>query len=189
MKDIEKIFAEYVADENALLKKIDFDALKMAVRLIRDVYDTDKTVFIAGNGGSAATANHFACDFGKNAIKKSNRKIRIISLCGNLESITAYGNDIAFERIFSEQLKNLMRPGDILILLSASGESPDIIEAAEYSRKINNKIIGLSGMGGGRLALLSDINLTVTSTSYEKIEDVHLAMLHMITRAFIDMDL
>jgi len=189
MNDNETTYSDYIEKEIKLLSKIDKQKLNAIVFMIKEAYDGDNMVFIAGNGGSAATANHFACDFGKNAVKRSAKRIRIVSLSASSSTITALGNDYAMESIFTEQLKNLMRPHDILILVSASGNSPDIVRAAEYAKSIGNKVIGLSGFDGGILDKMADIGIRVDSSLYEQVEDLHLTMLHLVTKAFIGMDL
>lgn len=172
---------EYTNKESQLTANISAEEFQKAIDILTDMYKKDKQVFIIGNGGSASTANHFVCDFGKNAVqKKKQRRFRIISLSDNIEKITAFGNDIAFEEIFSEQLENLMNNGDALIVISASGNSPDLIKACEFAKGKGAKIIGLTGFKGGKIKDFAHSNFIVPEESYEIIEDVHLIILHMI---------
>lgn len=162
------------------LQAVDPAAFSKVIDLLLDVYRRDGQVFIAGNGGSAGTANHFVCDFGKNAVQGDRRRFRILSVCDNVEKITALGNDIAFDQIFRFQLENLMRPSDVLIVVSASGNSPDLVEACRYAKDIGGHIIALSGFGGGKICDGAEASFITDSRSYERIEDLHLSILHMI---------
>lgn len=162
------------------IEAVDEQAVERAALLLLDAYHEDRQVFIVGNGGSAGTANHFVCDFGKNAVQGGRRRFRIHSLCDNVETITALGNDIAFEEIFSFQLENQMRPGDVLMVVSASGNSPDLVRACDYAKRLQGHIIALSGFGGGKICDGAEVSLVTDMRSYERIEDLHLMLLHMI---------
>lgn len=177
MKDMLNAYCRELTDE---LFKLDGNEFGKAIDILLDAYRRDAQIFIAGNGGSAGTANHFVCDFGKNAVQGDRRRFRILSVCDNIEKITALGNDIAFDQIFRFQLGNLMRPGDALIVISASGNSPDLVNACEYAKEIGGRIIALSGFGGGRICSGADAVLKTDMRSYERIEDLHSAILHMI---------
>ena len=175
----------YSNDVQGALQKLDAEAFSRAIDTLVDAYKHDRQIFIFGNGGSAGTANHFVCDFGKNAVvEPGRRRFRILSLSDNIEKITALGNDIAFNEIFRQQLVNLMRDGDVIISVSASGNSPDIVKACEYARSRNGKIISLAGFSGGAMAEIADISLVAPLTSYEQIEDLHMVILHMIVYYF-----
>ena len=150
--------------------------------ILLDAYKNKRRIFIAGNGGSAASANHFVCDFGKNAVPKGMDRPKIISVCDNIEVITALGNDISFEEIFSFQLTNLMEDNEVLIVISASGKSPNIINACECAKKKNAKIIALTGNNGGDAKNYAHDNITTGLSLYEQIEDLHLIVLHMVVR-------
>ncbi len=149
------------------------------IALLLEAYKGDKQVFVVGNGGSAAAANHFVCDFGKNAVKTPKRRFRMISLSGNVEKITAYGNDISFEEVFRQQLINLMNEGDLMIVISASGNSPNLVKACEYAREKHAKIMTLAGFEGGRVKSFADAGIPIPLVSYEQIEDIHMILLHM----------
>ena len=170
----------YASELSSELYKLDAAEFTKITDILVDAYKRDAQVFIAGNGGSAATANHFVCDFGKNAVQGGKRRFRILSVCDNIEKITALGNDISFDQIFRFQLGNLMRPGDVLIVVSASGNSPDLVEACEYAKEIGGSIIALSGFGGGKICNGANAVLKTDMRSYERIEDLHSSILHMI---------
>jgi len=179
----------YAAQINGAMEKIEPGQFEKIITILKDAYKNDKQIFIAGNGGSAASANHFVCDFGKNAVPFSGRKpawrrFRIISLSDNTEKITAFGNDISFEEIFREQLINLMREGDVFIAVSASGNSPDLVNACEYAKEKKSPVIVLAGFNGGKIKQFADAALVIPLASYEQIEDLHLIILHMIVYYF-----
>ena len=162
------------------IESIDAGEFEKLIQLLVDAYRGDHQVFIVGNGGSAATANHFVCDFGKNALPWDRRRFRIHSLCDNVEVITALGNDIAFDQIFAFQLGNQMRPGDVLIAISASGNSPDLVAACDYAKAHGGHVAALSGFGGGRICEGAEAALVTGMRSYERIEDLHMMLTHMV---------
>lgn len=170
----------YQAELISAIQSIDAAEMDKAMSLLLTAYHNDRQVFIFGNGGSAATANHFVCDFGKNAVQGDKRRFRILSLSDNIEKITALGNDIAYAEVFREQMKNLMRPGDVAMAVSASGNSPNVFNACEYARQLGAKIIILSGFSGGKIAPMADAALIAHMNSYERVEDIHLIILHML---------
>ena len=179
----------YTAALQGVLTKLDPAQFERIIAILAAAYRDDRQVFIAGNGGSAASANHFVCDFGKNAVPftgtgPGRRRFRIISVSDNIEKITALGNDIAFEEVFRQQLINLMNRGDVLMVISASGNSPNIVRACEYAKEQGARIIALAGFGGGKIKDLADEALVVPLESYEQIEDIHLIILHLIVYYF-----
>jgi len=180
---------EYTASLNGVMSNLDPVQFEKIIAILTDAYKNDRQVFIAGNGGSAGTANHFVCDFGKNAVPftgtgPGKRRFRVISVSDDIEKITALGNDIAFEEIYRQQLINLMREGDVLIVVSASGNSPNIVKACEYAKEIKSQIIALAGFNGGKIKDFADAAIVVPLESYEQIEDIHLIILHMIVYYF-----
>ncbi len=175
---------EYLEDIKKLAESINGEALEKVIEILREAYRAKRRVFVFGNGGSAATANHFRCDFGKNAVKDREDRFRVISLSESPCAITAYGNDVAFESIFEEQLRNLMEEGDLVIAISASGNSPNVLSAVKYAREKKAKVVGLTGFAGGMLKELCDVNINVPSDSMEKIEDLHLVICHIIVYWF-----
>ena len=186
---MKKYLDEYSAAINKAMAVIDPAVFEKIIKILADAYKNDKQVFIAGNGGSAGTANHFVCDFGKNAVPftgtgPGKRRFRIISVSDNIEKITALGNDISFEEIYRQQLINLMREGDVLIAVSASGNSPNIVRACEYAKEIKSRIVVLAGFKGGKIKDFADAAIVVPLDSYEQIEDIHLIILHMIVYYF-----
>jgi D-sedoheptulose 7-phosphate isomerase len=163
------------------INNINPEAVAEILETIKRAVASKKHIFLMGNGGSAATANHFAADFGKNAVKNDEGRPKIISLCTNMSTVTAYGNDVGYEDIFIEQLKNLLEPGDVVIAISASGNSSNVIKAVRFAHEKKAVVIGLTGFQGGKLKEIADYNLNIESDSYEQIEDIH----SMITHSFV----
>ena len=174
------IISAYESELIQAIRAIDTDQFGRVIDILIQAYQEDRQVFIFGNGGSAATANHFVCDFGKNAVQGEHRRFRILSVSDNIEKITALGNDIAYEQVFRQQLINLMRAGDVAIAISASGSSPNVVRACEYVKELGNKLIVLAGFSGGTIAPLADAAMVADLTSYERVEDIHLILLHMV---------
>ena len=143
-------------------------------------------VFIMGNGGSASTASHFVCDLAKNTRHGGLPHFRAIGLADNMEIFSAYANDEGYESVFSQQLINLIKPGDIVIAISASGNSKNVLNAVDEARKYGVTTIGFTGFDGGRLGQMVDIHIHVQSDIIEHVEDIHLMLEHMIVRTIKD---
>ena len=171
---------QYLESMKSLLDKIDTDTMNEAVELLYDTMKSGKTIFVAGNGGSAATANHFAADFGKNVVLGDEGRPRVMSLCCNMSSVTAYANDEGYENAFYRQLTNWAAKGDILIVISASGNSPSVVKAAEFMREKGGKVIAMTGFKGGKLRALADVCLHADDGHYETVEDAHSVFCHLI---------
>ncbi len=172
---------KYFAEVSATLNKLPVDTIITIVEIIENARVNGNQLFIFGNGGSAATATHFACDLSKGGIVEGKSRIRAISLCDNLPLMTAWGNDTAYEYIFSEQLANLVQPGDIVIGISGSGNSPNVLNGMKVAQEKGGKTIGFSGFDGGKLKDMVDIPLVVPNHCMEQIEDIHLVLEHVIT--------
>lgn len=140
-----------------------------------------QTIFICGNGGSAATSIHFASDLTKGAMAPNKPPIKAYSLCENIAIFSAWANDLSFEEVFTSQLKSRMRPGDVLIAISCSGNSRNVLNAVDLSQTLGATTIGFTGFNGGKLKEKVDICIIVPSNSMEQIEDVHLLLCHLIT--------
>lgn len=171
---------DYCRGISELLVRIDHGLTQSAVELVAQAYKEDKTIFTAGNGGSAATAIHFAADFGKNAVMGSMRKPRVMALCANISTLTAYANDEGYDTVFERQLEAFSKSGDLLILISASGNSPNVVNAAQYAKRNQINTIALTGFSGGELMKIATISLHVPCTSYEPVEDIHSIYCHML---------
>ncbi len=177
----------YFGAVSAALAEVDLAEIEGATRIIRTARDAGGTVFIAGNGGSAATASHWVNDLGK-ATKKSGRPpIRVAGLADNLSWLTALGNDEGYDRVFAGQLENFARPGDVLIVISASGNSPNLVRAVEMARERGVSTIALLGFDGGALLPMVDqpVLMRTEKGAYELVEDVHCVICHAITRNLV----
>jgi D-sedoheptulose 7-phosphate isomerase len=147
-------------------------------------YRNNKQVFLLGNGGSSSTASHMAADLAKNTIGPNMKRFRIMSLNDNAAVMTALANDLGYEHVFSEQLTNLIQAGDVLIVVSASGNSPNVLRAMRYARSCSAEVVGLLGFDGGEAAALSDLPLIVPSDHYGVVEDIHLIVNHILVDYF-----
>ena len=150
-------------------------------KILREAQLKGKRIFIIGNGGSAAAAAHATCDLGKNTRKPDQPRLRVINLVENISGLTAYANDEGYENVFSEPLLSLAERGDILMAISGSGNSPNIIKALETARLIGVTSIGITGFEGGKMKSLVDYCLIAPSHNMERIEDIHLIINHLFT--------
>ena len=166
---------------NANIKKIN-----KSVELIINQIKKNKTVYVCGNGGSAAIANHYVCDFSKLLRQNTNLKAKFVSLSSNIEVITAISNDISYDQIFKYQAETYIKKGDLIILISASGNSKNIIELAKWAKQQKIKTISFTGFNGGKLIRLSDININIKIDNYGKTEDSHHILMHIIMQYLID---
>lgn len=175
----------YLMEVTRCLMLLDKEKIELTIDMLVEAYKNDRKVFILGNGGSASTASHMACDLGKGTLQRiydnTERRFRVISLTDNVALMTAFANDLSFDDIFVQQLRNLVETDDILIALSGSGNSPNVVKAVEYAKLCGAKSIGLLGFkDGGKLGELVDCALTVDSTHYGPIEDIQLVLNHLI---------
>ena len=171
---------EYIANLQNLLTRLPEDAIQQVEQAIRAAGARGSMIFLLGNGGSAATASHFACDLAKGTQRPGVRPYRVIALTDNVPLMTAWGNDTAYEHIFAEQLCPLVQEDDLVIGISGSGNSPNVLEAMRAARAAGAYTIGWTGFTGGQLKSLVDLCVVVPSDNMEQIEDVHLIMEHAI---------
>lgn len=168
------------------LNGLDTSAIDRAIEWFREVRDSGGTIFACGNGGSAATASHVVCDVLKGASFGRDKRFRIMALTDNLATLTAYSNDVSYECVFVEQLKNFAKPGDVVLAISGSGNSPNVLRAIEYANSIGCKTIGLSGRDGGQLGKVAQLNIQASEPHMGRIEDAHMIVCHMIGYYFMD---
>jgi D-sedoheptulose 7-phosphate isomerase len=178
-----QITTEYLQGFEAVLHLIDVDAVQAIVRRLQDARDSRATIYLAGNGGSAATASHWANDLGKGAKTSGQASIRVMSLADNTAWLTALANDEGYERVFAGQLENFAKPGDVLVVLSASGNSPNLLRAVELARARRLITIGLLGFDGGALKTMVDEVLLVPTPkgAYGLVESGHALVCHILT--------
>ena len=154
--------------------------LESAAEVLLACHRRGGTVFVLGNGGSAATASHFVCDLAKGTRTDGLPAFRVVSLTDNVPLITAWANDTSYDRVFAEQLSALVRPGDIVVAISASGNSPNVLAATRVARQLGAATIALTGQSGGRLSRLAELVIRVPARSIEQVEDAHLAIAHSL---------
>ena len=176
--------AEYVEGLSALLREIDLEAVERIGTVLWGAYRADRRIFIIGNGGSAATASHFACDLAKGATVSGKRRVRAISLTDNVALMTAIGNDLGYDRLFTEQIANLAGEGDVLVAISASGNSPNILDTLRWARENGVVTVGVLGFEGGEAAKIADHVVIAESRNYGFVEDFHLIFEHARSQWF-----
>jgi len=162
------------------MQEMPFPMLDQFAEVLLDCQKRNSTVFLLGNGGSAATASHFACDLAKGTHTKDVRAFRVITLNENVSLMTAWANDTTYEQIFARQLSALVRPNDVVILISVSGNSPNILAAVAAARQADALVLALTGQSGGCLARLADLAICVPTQSIEQVEDAHLIIAHSL---------
>ena len=182
--DYREKIRKYVELEKKVLSKLDVDAINDAMNLIMQTYEEEKTIYIFGNGGSSATASHYQNDFNKGISEYVEKKFCFHCLNDNMSTIMAIANDIGFEEIFRFQLINRLKKGDLVIAISGSGNSENVIRAVEYVKKQGNQVIGMTGYHGGKLKKLADISLHVDVNSMQVTEDIHMIFDHMMMSIF-----
>ncbi len=171
---------EYISHLQGVLDRLSLPDVRQSIDLVMQAYHADRQIFVIGNGGSASTASHIATDLGKGTSLPDVRRFRVISLTDNVSTMTAWSNDVCYEDVFLEQLKNLVNPGDLVIAISASGNSENIIRAIRHAKDVGCKTIGWTGFGGGQLQQLADVSVVVDSHEYGPVEDVHLILNHIL---------
>jgi D-sedoheptulose 7-phosphate isomerase len=176
----------YKAELLKAIEAIPLDKVDLAIEWLRDARDNGRHIFVCGNGGSAATASHFACDMVKGASYNRTSRFRIMALNDSLPTMTAYSNDVSYDCVFAEQLKNFARRGDIVMAISGSGNSPNVLCATEYANSIGCRTIALTGRDGGRLGPMAQLNIQVSAPHMGRIEDGHLIVCHMICYHFME---
>jgi D-sedoheptulose 7-phosphate isomerase len=170
----------YISHLQGVLERLSLADVRQSIDLVMETYQADRQIFVIGNGGSASTASHIANDLNKGTSVPGVRRFRVISLTDNVATMTAWSNDVSYDDVFVEQLKNLVNPGDLVIAISASGNSENIIRAIRHARAIGCKTIGWTGFGGGKLQQLADVSVVVDSHDYGPVEDVHLILNHIL---------
>ena len=178
-----RAFLDRVGEE---LEKIDQREIQTLADWIWDVYQAGRFVFVIGNGGSGSNASHFCEDMGKGTIDRKDfdndakKRLKILSLTDNTPYILAWGNDEGFDRVFVEQLKNLASPGDLLVAISGSGNSPNILRAVDWAKVKGMKTFGCTGFSGGKLRTSADAGLHVPLDDMGIVESIHLTAFHWV---------
>ncbi|MDP8246984.1 MAG: SIS domain-containing protein [Candidatus Tritonobacter lacicola] len=174
----------YLKGLSGAIEQITVEGLRKITDILQEAYGRGRTIFIIGNGGSAATASHFACDLGKGTACEGKPRFRVESLADNNSLVTALANDCGYERVFVEQLKGRSREGDVLIAISVSGNSPNVLEAVRYAGSSGLVTIGLVGKDGGSLAGMVDEKIVIGNDHFGIVEDCHLIIEHIVSFFF-----
>ena len=178
--------ADYLEAQKRAVDSVKPAEIAALVETLRGAWSQDQQIFAIGNGGSAANASHFAVDLGKGSSDTLPRRFRVLSLTDNVAWMTALGNDYSYDEIFSRQLANYARKGDVLITASVSGNSPNLVKAFEWAKAQGVKTIALVGAKRGRLAELADQVVVIDDTHYGRVEDVQMHILHILCYAFME---
>ena len=167
------------------LDTLDLDTIGQAVEMLREAREHNRHIFVCGNGGSASTASHFVCDMVKGASQRDPR-FRIMALTDSLPTLTAYSNDVGYECVFTEQLRNFAQKDDVVIALSGSGNSANVVNALDYANSIGCQTIALTGRDGGKLGPLAKLEIHVADPHMGRIEDGHMIACHMLCYYFME---
>jgi D-sedoheptulose 7-phosphate isomerase len=174
--------ADYAQSVAAALTSVRPSEIDRAVAVLKHAIVGDRLIFACGNGGSAAIANHLTCDCSKGIATDTTLRPRVMSLSATVELITAIANDVEYAEIFTHQLKNAARPGDVLVTISSSGDSENIVRALAWARDNGLATIAMSGFSGGRSAKTAEISLHVAAENYGVVEDAHQALMHILAQ-------
>lgn len=180
MATIQELSLDYFARLQRMLACVDIAAIGRVAEILYVAWAEGNTVYIAGNGGSAATASHMACDLSKGTAARGRSRLRVVSLADNVAWLTAIGNDIDYGSVFTEPLENQFRPNDVLVAISASGNSPNIVKAVEWANGHGGKTIAFCGFSGGRIRELAHASVHFPSNDYGPVEDGHLILNHIL---------
>jgi len=175
--------------KGALLKaieSIDLEKVGQVIGILSRARDEGRRIFVCGNGGSASTASHFATDLVKGASYGRSKRFRIMALTDSLPTITAYSNDVSYDCVFVEQMKNFAEPGDVLLAISGSGNSPNVLRAMEFGNSIGCQTIAFTGRGGGHLGPLAQLEIRAGDSHMGRIEDLHVMVMHMVVYYFME---
>lgn len=183
-----RIVTDYLKSFEALLRQVDLDTVDQIVLRLMQARENGATIYIAGNGGSAATASHWVNDLGKATKCNGSKAMRVMSLSDNVSWLTALGNDEGYERVFSGQLENFAQPGDVLVVISASGNSPNLVRAVEMARSRGLTSLALLGFDGGALKNMVDgyLWLPTPKGTYGLVESIHGLFCHIITTCLVE---
>ena len=185
--DFKKAIKEYYERERRVYDALDYDELNDAMNLIYETYQKSGTIYICGNGGSASTASHFQNDFNKGISEYVDKKFNFYCLNDNVPTLMAVANDIGYEEIFRFQLRNKIKENDILIGISGSGNSKNVLNAVEYAHESGIKVLGITGYSGGKLREMADYKMHVDENDMQVVEDVHMSFDHMMMKIFYNL--
>ena len=178
--------SDYLTAHKRAIDTISVEGVARSIATLQEAHREDRQIFVCGNGGSASNASHFSTDLGKGASDALGKRFRVLSLTDNVSWITALGNDYSYDEVYSRQLANYARPGDVLITVSVSGNSPNVVKALDWAVSHGLKTIALVGGKRGRSAELAHEVLVIEDTHYGRVEDAQMHILHMLCYAFME---
>ena len=181
--------SNYLLSHKLLSEKMNILSVQQGINMIKDAFDCGRKIITCGNGGSASTASHYITDWNKMVNLATGKKFRGISLCDNVGLITAYGNDLSYAEVFAGQVNALMDEGDLLVAVSGSGSSQNILKAIEAAHKVGGKVLGVVGYDGGAMMSVCDHCVLVPSFDMQLCEDVHLMFGHMVMKTLCGSDI
>lgn len=176
----------YLEEEKEVLDNLPLTNLEEVVELLQTACQGENGIFVMGNGGSGSTASHFACDINKGVSFGLEKRFRVICLNDNVPTMLAYANDLSYDDVFVEQLKNFLRSGDVVVGISGSGNSRNVVKAIEYANANGATSVAFTGFDGGQLGRIAKISIVVPANDMQIVEDVHLILTHMIMRILYD---
>ena len=182
--EIKETARKYMDDLAKVLKVIDIGEIENFAKELGEAWEKNRNIFIMGNGGSGSTASHFACDMNKGASLKLQKRFKVLCLNDNIPTMLAYANDISYESIFVEQLKNYVCKDDLVIGISGSGNSKNILQAIEYANEAGARTFGITGFDGGKLKNIAQKSIIIKSFDMQHVEDCHLIVTHMMMQYF-----
>lgn len=177
---------DYLNTLKSLLDDVDAEQVKSVVDLLEDAYRNNRRLVICGNGGSGSTSSHLVCDFQKNILLDGGKPFEVVALTDSPALLSAWGNDTAFDNIFAGQARTWLREKDILIAISGSGNSPNVLKAVEFANSIGAISIGWCGYGGGKLSTLTTLSLVIHKRNMQLVEDIHMILGHVVFSALRD---
>jgi D-sedoheptulose 7-phosphate isomerase len=172
----------YIEMLTKTLNNLDINDIENCANILLAAYESGNNIFICGNGGSAATASHFACDINKGVSYGLEKRFKIMPLTDNLGTITAYSNDVDYDVVFVEQLKNFFNPGDVIIGISGSGNSSNVLKAIEFVNENNGVSIGWTGFEGGKLKTIAHHSVNANVNDMQVSEDIHMTLVHIMMK-------
>lgn len=176
--DFKENISEYFSKLKNTVDKVSIEDLNTLINVLVESKEAGNTIFTMGNGGSSATASHFVCDFNKGVSLGTEKKFKFICLNDNIPSLMAYGNDLSFEEIFVQQLKNYFQKSDVVIGISGSGNSMNVVKALEYANANGGITVGLTGYDGGKIKKLATHNVNIPVDDMQISEDLHIILNH-----------
>ena len=179
-----ELIKSYFDREIEVIKRLNIDEINKAIQAIWAAYEREATIYIFGNGGSAATASHFVCDFNKGISEKKDKKFKFVCLSDNVPQMMAIANDFSYDDIFRYPLVNRLKTSDLVIGISGSGNSKNVVRAVEYAKEIGTPVVGITGYHGGKLKELADYHMDVMEDDMQISEDLHMIFDHMMFFVF-----